>query len=390
MQTESTGSFQSEHDTRKDGANGGADDDADEDEDEDDSNSGPNQGDDGDEPEVKAPLHASHACLSRAQAATTGLQNVLESTGDQDHGAGLRNNSINQRTPSSPTRKRTFGQAQLSMYSEDDPQEALNNDQRPRKKIQCEPGDSQLRAGDATAYAEITQDDHDYDADVEMLQHAARCEDDDTFVDDDNYDDLPAVSDNDEGPGITLLETLNIQTGPMDESDLEFDSDFNTPQIPRKLDTIFDIFGPDQVDFEVQDNMTLFSQHDDLAPAFPPTNPKANASDGSGRRVRFEDEVHGSSQASSTGSSAIRREYPDILLSQDSLDAPLFPRGPIGGNNRSRAHSSPNGSEGSYWDFNDGNYQPDSVPMSNSSENSPGSSGYECMLRHLLTYAVLN
>ena len=384
--------LRSSHTTDEDDAN--ADDDANDDDDDDgDGVSGLNQEDE-DEPEVKAPLHSfssdqAHTGLSRVQATTADLQNVLGPATEQEHGVGPRRDSLASHTTS---KKRTFSEADLSMHDRDDSSELLNDD-AVRKKVHRERGsNSAAVVVGPTCNKNIDQDD-EYDADIEMLQNAMQCEDDDAFVDDDNYDGLDAVSDSDESRRMTLIETLNIQTAHQYETDSEFGSDFDTTKGPLKFDNIFEMFGSTldrPIGFEGANSPTLPSQQDDFLADFDKGAHKRNGSEGSGRKVRFEDEVYVSSQTSSAGSSEIRNEFPDLLLSQDGLDAPPFPRGPLAINDFPRGYISPNGSDASYWDVADGCFQPDKVHMSDSSESSPGSSGYECMLNCQLKAKLLN
>ncbi|KAI9661118.1 MAG: hypothetical protein M1821_009445 [Bathelium mastoideum] len=355
------------------------------DDDEDDDKSGATHAD-GKEPEVQAPLHSfgldgTPTTFSRAQAATAGLQHALESAADQQRGAGPHHDSLIDPADSLPARKRSFSQLTSTARQGNNSSQTMDHDEPHRKKVHREPGSNNSAPDVSNDHNENTdEDDDNYDADIEILQRATKCDEDDAFIDDDDYDGLNAVSDTDEGHGVRRIETLNIQAATADDSDSEIDSDFGTPRGPLKLNTIFDVFGSEfhgMEDVDNPNNLSLFSQQDDLLDDLMPTSHRRNESDGSARKVRFEDEVHGSSQASSTGSSEIRNEFPDILLSQDRLDAPPFPRGPVGINSSSRGHLSPGGSDGSYWDYTDGYFQPENVHMSDSSESSPGSSGYE-------------
>ena len=359
------------------------------DDDEDDGNSSSTPAD-GKEPEVKAPLHSTAlnqtpAALMRVQAATAGLQNVLESAPAEEHGAGLRYDSLTDQPGPSSAKKRPLSDMQSSVNDEADLQDT-HKTKSSRKKVRRHPANTDFATMSNKNMDENMDEDDNFDADMALLQRATNCEEDNAFVDDDDYDALDAISDSDpnEARDMTLLETLNIKKALADDPDSDLDSNFTTPKGPPTFDSVFDDFYR-VPEFGDPTDPPLLSQQDDFLPDFSARPHRRNASDGSGRKVRFEDEVQISSQSSSTGSSEIRSEFPDILLAQDSLDAPPFPRGSIAAHRQ----LSPNGSDDSYWDVTDGYFQPDNVQVSEPSESSPGSSGYECMLEIILQFLSL-
>ncbi|KAL9078545.1 MAG: hypothetical protein Q9157_002536 [Trypethelium eluteriae] len=361
------------HNSRDDDASIEADD---EDEDEDDGDSDPDQEVD-EEPEVNAPLHSNnldqaYTNLSRAQTATAGLQNALQFVAEQEHGTGFRHDSLPNHLQSSSGKKRTFSQLARSIPSEYDSSNPLDDGETPCKKVREDAVSNDSTIAHAISHTENVNDDG-YDEDIEMLQRATQCEDDDAFVDDDNYDGLDAISDTDEARHIRLIETLDIEAASA-ASESDFDSDLDIHKALPRPDTIFDFLGTDLTgiaNLEGSSNAPLSSQADDHQ-----SHPRKDST-GSARKVRFEDQVQVSSKASSTSSSEIRRDYPDILLSQDNLDVPPFPRGPLGANDPFRGFPSPVGSDGSFWDVTDGTYQPANAHRSDAPGKSPGSSGYE-------------
>ncbi|KAL9096679.1 MAG: hypothetical protein Q9165_001167 [Trypethelium subeluteriae] len=334
------------------------------------------------ESELNTPLcnnstDQAHTNFSRAQTATAGLQNALQFVAEQEQGAGSGHDSLQNQTQSSLGKKRTFGQIDSSLPSEHDSSNSLNDGETLCKKVRKDAVSGNLTVAHASCNENADGDGSDDD--IEMLQRATQCEDDDAFVDDDNYDGLDAISETDEARHIRLIETLDIEAA-SEASNSDFDSDFDIPKTLPRPNTIFDFLEKDLTgiaNLEGSSNAPFSSQADGHLPQLDEFGRKRKDSNGSARKVRFEDEVQVSSKASSTSSSEIRRDYPDILLSQDNLDVPPFPRGPIGANDSFRGWPSPAGSDGSFWDHTDSYNQTANAHTSDSSENSPGSSGYE-------------
>jgi len=135
-----------------------------------------------------------------------------------------------------------------------------------------------------------------------------------------------------------------------------------------------------------------FFEHED-APASPKPNAKRKLSEGSSKRVRFDDEVHMSDSSSSSSSDEMDSAlYPDLFLESDKL--PPIVHQLMAMDNQSDDGFPSNASDQSFWDYVDmdsRHVSPNVSDMSDESSSEAGSSGYESMLgaHHLVCHMLI-
>jgi hypothetical protein len=116
-------------------------------------------------------------------------------------------------------------------------------------------------------------------------------------------------------------------------------------------------------------------------PASPVPAAKRKFSDGSAKRVRFDDEVQLSDSSSSESSELDSSMFPDLFLDQDKIPPSLHQLLEFDNDDDNGDVASP-GSEASFWDFEQTESRITQVDHSDDTddESSGESSGYECMV----------
>jgi hypothetical protein len=209
-----------------------------------------------------------------------------------------------------------------------------------------------------------------------------------TDVDDEDYSGLNQISDDEDD--IEKIEQLEERFIISDELKQVFDADGMWPDIDsaRRLsldsyasEGIFPLPDPsDAIPWAGELGSSLFDQEDRASS--PKPIPKRKLSEGSSKRVRFDDEVHMSDSSSSSSSDDFDSAlYPDLFLDQDKLPASVHQL--IELDNQSDDGYPSNASDQSFWDYVDmdsRNVTPDVSDASDESDPEAGSSGYESML----------
>lgn len=148
-------------------------------------------------------------------------------------------------------------------------------------------------------------------------------------------------------------------------------------------DNIFDVTVPldDTFMASLPDyGFTPFFEPDAL-PASPVPMAKRKFSDGSAKRVRFDDDVQVSDSSSSESSELDSSVFPDLFMDQDKIPPSLHQLLEMDYDDDNGDMASPQ-SDASFWDFEQGESRITQVDNSEESdgESSGESSGYECMV----------
>lgn len=219
-----------------------------------------------------------------------------------------------------------------------------------------------------------------------------------TDVDDEDYSGLNQISDDEDD-----IEKVEQQ----EESFIINDELNHTPQPDmfwadyddtRRLsldsigsDTIFPLPPDDEFSRWGGTYVGNFLEREELPPSPNPVS-KRKLSEGSSKRVRFDDEVHMSDSSSSSSSDETDSAfYPDLFLESDKL--PPIVQQLMDMDNQSDDGYPSNASDQSFWDYVDmesRNATPHASDMSDESSSEAGSSGYESMRRvHTILCPVL-
>jgi hypothetical protein len=147
-------------------------------------------------------------------------------------------------------------------------------------------------------------------------------------------------------------------------------------------DNIFDVTAPldDAYMAGLADyGFTPFFEPDAL-PASPVPMAKRKFSDGSAKRVRFDDDVQVSDSSSSESSELDSSVFPDLFLDQDKIPPSLHQLLDMDYDDDNGDMASPQ-SDASFWDFEQDQSRITQVDNSDEEDESSGeSSGYECMV----------
>jgi hypothetical protein len=158
-------------------------------------------------------------------------------------------------------------------------------------------------------------------------------------------------------------------------------------------DNIFDVTAPldDEYMAGLADfGFTPFFEPDAL-PASPVPMAKRKFSDGSAKRVRFDDDVQVSDSSSSESSELDSSVFPDLFLDQDKIPPSLHQLLDMDYDDDNGDMASPQ-SDASFWDFEQNESRITQVDDSDEDEESSGeSSGYECtVVPYFCYYSMTN
>jgi hypothetical protein len=147
-------------------------------------------------------------------------------------------------------------------------------------------------------------------------------------------------------------------------------------------DNIFDVTAPLDDTYMSSLPDYGFSQffEPEALPASPVPIAKRKFSDGSAKRVRFDDDVQVSDSSSSESSELDSSVFPDLFLDQDKIPPSLHQLLDMD-NDDDNGDMASQTSEGSFWDFEQNESRITQVAHSDDDNESSGeSSGYECMV----------
>jgi hypothetical protein len=144
-------------------------------------------------------------------------------------------------------------------------------------------------------------------------------------------------------------------------------------------DHIFDVTAP--LDDTYMSSLPGFGFSQFFEPEALPASPvpiaKRKFSDGSAKRVRFDDDVQVSDSSSSASSELDSSVFPDLFLDQDKIP-PILSQLLNEENDGDNGDMASQTSEGSFWDFEQNESRITQVDHSDDDNESSGESGYEC------------
>jgi hypothetical protein len=390
---------------------------ANEDDDEDSSsNKEDEQEDDEDDPEVLAPSHGYGKGKGKRPAIRfEPADDEAESQDDEDEtasrGAGLSSSMHPVSKLLNGNKKRTFSNVSNTSLLFGDEDAAQSTFPRPKvARTLSHSGGTGLLAYKATS----GEDESGFENAIESSDEDNEAGDAEQEADDDDDEDYSGVNlipddDSDIERMEQEEETFIIHEELHQTPDL-FQNSFNDARRPS-----LDSYGSDVFDFETTNGATFYApvnmqdvgfgsffESEPLPAAREPIS-KRKLSEGSAKRVRFDDEVQVSDSASSTSSEEIDSAlFPDLFLEQDKIPPSLYQLMETD-NDTDNGDFPSSASEHSYWDVGQDETrnlaQLDSDDFDESSD--PGSSGYESMLRscsyfthyanltHQLTWVIL-